>query len=876
MLAVLSLTVTQESVVAQSSGKGPLISRLIAKFKGKDVNDSGVAAKKKLTPYEKLFDKKNVQSDSGFVKIHNVEGKILLELSKDQLDKPLLMSSGVDKISNMSMGYIGQKVSRQNIILFSKADTVMQLKLLNPSPLTDDISVENAIKLSNVDPVIYMNPIVAISPDSSYVVDVTSFFISDSPYIANFSYSFGLATYISKFKNSLSSVNKVEVSDNSFSILTDLTYGFDIAVLFMSGDSGINMSAVVRTTVSTLPEKPIRPRLADARIGVGYTSFVKYAPDDQRTEVEHYATRWRVELSDSTAYAKGQRSDVVKPIVFYVDTLFLPSWRQAIKEGILEWNKAFEKIGFTNVIRVYDYPSAQEDSLFQSSNMNYNCVKFSPMPLRSVSTQNIYDTRSGEILNTSIVFFKDTPVTLSREAMTQLAAVEPEVINYNLPDEQLYRAIKVEMLRATGIALGLLPNYAGSVWIPTDSLRSPSFTQREGISSTVLGQGKYNYVAQKGDKERGVKLVQDELGPYDYYAIEWLYKPIPSARNAKEELPALRALIAAHENDPRYRYGKDPKYTSFLDPRYLPEIVSNDPVAAAKYGMQNLKALIDNGARVFDDREVDEGYRELFLDFVYLRLYEFMKAPMFKLGGIQINDKYNDDKYLSYEPVSKKEQKEALAFLLESIEDMSWLNNDELLSKTGLNSSMSVRVEETYPRLLTFRLAQVAFCSKMSSDSYPVHEMLQDINAFLLKDVRKGKLPKNGTLEMLKSIVSTLIYYSELPNVVKEHQQRQRRMGFVDKETFLYDLYQRIYPGESVSDPLAIALKEGNAMSDIKFFGQLSIPYAFPLYVSPELIASLKEIRGELARAIPRTSDLKTKMTYEMLVFKIYKAFGKG
>ncbi len=46
----------------------------------------------------------------------------------------------------------------------------------------------------------------------------------------------------------------------------------------------------------------------------------------------------------------------MKPIVYYLDNTFPESWKEPLREGILRWNTAFEKIGFKNVVQVRDFP----------------------------------------------------------------------------------------------------------------------------------------------------------------------------------------------------------------------------------------------------------------------------------------------------------------------------------------------------------------------------------------------------------------------------------------------------------------------------------------------------------------------------------------
>lgn len=119
-------------------------------------------------------------------------------------------------------------------------------------------------------------------------------------------------------------------------------------------------------------------------------------------------------------------------------------------------------------------------------------------------------------------------------------------------------------------------NMAASAAIPTDSLRSPSFTQRVGTTYSIMDYARNNYVAQPGDKERGVRLTPPDLGLYDYFTIKWLYTPLLDVKTSRDELPILREWITEKSGDPIYRYGKQQIFSRF-DPSSVEEDLGDDP-----------------------------------------------------------------------------------------------------------------------------------------------------------------------------------------------------------------------------------------------------------------------------------------------------------
>src|SRR5438094_6561704 len=97
-------------------------------------------------------------------------------------------------------------------------------------------------------------------------------------------------------------------------------------------------------SLSKLPETAMAPRRADPRVGYFSTSVNDFSDDLSRSPKVRYVNRWRLEKKDPAA----ELSEPVKPITYWLDRTIPLKYRDAITAGILEWNKAFEKIGFRN------------------------------------------------------------------------------------------------------------------------------------------------------------------------------------------------------------------------------------------------------------------------------------------------------------------------------------------------------------------------------------------------------------------------------------------------------------------------------------------------------------------------------------------------
>ncbi len=847
---------------------------------------------KKLSAYEKLFDKKkSVTTSKGIITLHNIEGKVYFELPLNLFGKSFLMSSIVDNVSNMSLSYAGQRASRPSHICFTKTDSLVQIRLVPVPKVVDseDTGIQEAVDRSSLPSVINSSPIVAYSKDSSAVVfDVTSFFVSGSKYIGTLNASSfgGFIQKISTFSKDLSALKTVEAYDDNVAVISNMTYTFKTYFLGMESGGSEYLTVEMRTTLTLLPEERYRHRYADYRIGTGVTAFERFGSDEQGSRPSFFANRWRLEPIDVDAHRSGQLSEPVKPIVFYIDTLFIPSWREAIKRGLLKWNESFEKIGFKNVIRVYDYPTKSADPKFSASNASYNCVRYAQTPSRGIARTINTDPRTGEILSASILFFRDSPVTLQRERIYQTAAVEPGVRGYELPDDLMENSIELAMMREMGFCLGLTANLAGSSWMPVDSLRSATFTQKEGITSSIMDQIRYNYIAQPGDIEKGVKLTADKPGVYDHYAVEWLYKPLYEAKTPAQEVAGLRQMISAKSNDPRFYYGREQNWSAYFDPRSMVEDLGNDPVKAAQYGINTLKYISANATKWVNKNEADESYRELFIDFIFLKLYDYYRSLMVNIGGIEINSRYEGDPSPAYKPIDRRVQKESLAFMLNQAEDLTWADNQELLVMSGMNPSFSRYLSSNLVRLAFQRIPMVAFAQSKSSDPYTLDEMLSDLSEFSLRNISRGIDPSEAQKAALYTLTQVLMGSSNLPNVIKAREKNRAAFQFTSDDNFLsyVNVRARCFPHElsldgGANDILAMGLDThfGNSnLSERNSFEPLvSLKYLVNQDLSPIYYKHLIDLRSKLNSFKSRAGSASARSSIEYLLISIDKGLGK-
>ncbi len=191
----------------------------------------------------------------------------------------------------------------------------------------------------------------------------------------------GLYTRKAAYKSDLSLLADVMAYEDNITVSSYMSYGVTSTFFgFVTADDRPSTVLMKRSLV-LLPETAMRPRLNDPRIGVFYTDHVQFSSSGDGAKKIYFANRWRLEPKDEAAFRRGELTEPVKPVVFYIDDKFPSQWIPAIRKGVEDWNMAFEKIGFKNAIVTTMYP--KNDSTFDPNNIRFNCIKYAP-----TATQN--------------------------------------------------------------------------------------------------------------------------------------------------------------------------------------------------------------------------------------------------------------------------------------------------------------------------------------------------------------------------------------------------------------------------------------------------------------------------------------------------------
>lgn len=486
----------------------------------------------------------------------------------------------------------------------------------------------------------------------------------------------------------LSRIIDIKAFENNITATSELT------TIVHEGKSKVNVTVQVSTSLALLPELPMRRREENQRVGYFTTSNLVYSDAQQSVETKNYITRWRLEPKDTAAYMRGDLIEPIKPIVFYIDR-DVPQWLVPyMREGILDWNAAFEKAGFRNAIRVEEYT----DSLAkEGDDIGRSVLTYAASTKANAMGPSVVDPRSGEILEADIIWWHNVQSLIREWIMVQTGAGNPEARSLQMPRELIGDAVRFVACHEVGHSLGLRHNMMASHAYPTDSLRSPEFTNRmKGTSASIMDYARFNYVAQPQD---GVTTNSPHIGPYDLMAIEWGYRWYPAQADEKRE---LHDFLQRH-SERKYRYSEAQQQRSAIDPRALSEDLGDDAVKSATLGIANLKKIMPNIVEWTRTGEIGQTYDEAakFYSAIIYQWGLFHYHVMANIGGMYVDNVTIDDTKPAFTFVEKEKQRAALQFLMDEVLTYpKWLFGTSLTNSTYLQRVTPLGTEEQHPHLV--------------------------------------------------------------------------------------------------------------------------------------------------------------------------------
>ena len=511
--------------------------------------------------------------------------------------------------------------------------------------------------------------------------------------------------------------------------------------------SSTSVQIFYNISLSAIPDSNYEPRLADDRIGHFTTIFQDYTNVKSDSPYVRYINRWNLEKQNPQA----KISEPKEPIVYWIENTVPYEFRDAVREGILAWNIAFEAIGFKNAIVVKQMP---DDADWDPADVRYSTIRWMFQPGRGYavgpSRANPY---TGELYDADIRISADFVRSFYKEETEFVTPlIETFTDDFNYTEEKYHpnsnsttmcqygEHLKQEMasgwdimtasgqisetnlefenyihnglvdliLHEVGHTLGLRHNFKGSSIYSINQLSDSNFTKKYGISGSVMDYQPINIFNKK-------TFFQTQPGVYDMWAIEYAYAE-PNRSKYSEKL--FLDNIASRNTDPLLRYGTDEDTyglsTRGIDPHSNAWDLSNDPMAYYKKRFEMADKLLDMIPEYFEKDGVQYSKIRRVFGRGLRDYYSAARNISKNIGGIYHSRHHVGDPGAKnpFKIVPAKKQRESLQFILYHILDENAFYFDpDLLNKLaperGSNFTGSVW--------------------RMNRIDYPIHDYIRSI-----------------------------------------------------------------------------------------------------------------------------------------------------
>lgn len=820
--------------------------------------------KKEEDKYTKFFKDKKVETARGkFVTLHKIDGSVYLELPTKYLGKELMMGAKVTSTTDPDYLAVGSMNSAPIVFRFEKQDSVIVMKAPNSIVYRRDASPElqKALELNYRDQSVEsFTPEVYKADSSAVVLKINSLVTESSPFFEIVPSQQGPFKITSSRNSSLTFVRGLKAFDTNASVRVEMNFSVNASLMgVLTVAKDMPLTAEVTYTILPVEASNAIPRFADARVGYQTTRKVSFPDYLDQSEPVYLAHRWQLVPKDKKAYAKGQLTEPEKKIVFYLDSAFPASWQRPIREGVLRWNKAFEAAGFRNAIEVRDFP--KNDKQFDPDNLEYSCIRYIPNSQETIAASNWADPRTGEIFSGNLTIYNNVEALMHKQRFIATAAVDPQVRSSRLPQALFEESLSQRVTQEMGSVLGLLHNYAASASYTTDQLRSAKFTKESGLTPSILDGVTYNYLAQPADK--GVRLINDQLGVYDLFAIDWGYRYFDLKGDPAAEAKELLSRVDKRAREPYLRYAPEQRYA--VDPTVRTEDLGNDPIKTAELTMKNLAFIQSNLSKWITNDPDSRKKKSLYLAIVqgyYLQL----KNAMSLVGGVVCQESRLSTSLPRYQVVPKAKQREAFQWLLRQAKDFQGKADRNFERKGFIDVSYYDQLLEFLVKDIYDLRSRIIIASQVDSKTYSLGEYFDDLYQATFASTIAGKSPN--------------------------HMERLMQIAFIDKSVAGTVNPRNATPGMPYSFAGAPASVGGKLISlasttdysealksgRVNYGGGDPSASIYPMANVPALdtseqymYAALLKVRPLLEQRAASTTDRTLKAHYQTLAFKVAK-----
>ena len=644
----------------------------------------------------------------GFFPLYEKEDRVFLELKPEQFDTPYYLS--INRSRGLGENFIYPFMVRGYLVEFHRIGNLVQMIAKNPRyKAKDGTPIALAAQQSFTDSLIGATTIASLpsGKTKSVLVDANSLFIADIAGDSTMLEATYRAPY--SFDQRNSSFTKLTATDDmaTFSVSAHFAMPKVPAPPMNPAAPTVPLPSTLEDvrsmflgyhfSLAKLPDEPMKTRRADPRVGHFMTRHYDYTNDNSPFPRQYLVNRWRLEKKDPTAAL----SEPKQPIVYWLDKNIPVEYRETVKAGVLEWNKAFEKIGYKDAIHVEVQP---DNADFDTDDMRHASIRWyldTSDGALAIGPRRI-DPRTGEILDADIAISQgwtrlprrlageqfgkpmprpakiagmdandDLSLCAAGEQALQEAAFGSGLLEArgeldpNSPeaDAIIKATLKDVVTHEVGHTLGLRHNFRASTIYTDAQLSDAEFTRTHGLGGSVMDYNAWNIAL---GKERQGEYVMSTLGPYDYWAIEYAYRDFPKGADEQKEL----SKIAARSNEPQLAYATDEEIGSnedAADPEVNQRDLGSDPLGFARRRMALSRELWERwqGRELPADEGRDVLYRNVVAGFNQYALATQVASKY--VGGVVYVRDYAGSARATFTPIAPERQREALKLVTDGL-----------------------------------------------------------------------------------------------------------------------------------------------------------------------------------------------------------------
>lgn len=338
---------------------------------------------------------KKMTAMEGFFSLYKKDEELYASIPSSKFNKPFLLAMTI------SSGVYGGMQWDHMMVYWQKQGK--QLLLMRPDLRyrAKKTTMEEVVERTFPATIIRAVPILGKS-GSKYLIDLAGIFKSD---IAGLSV---VAPFLLEgrfqLNPTLGTWSKVKVFPTNVELGVQLAF---TGVKF-SGDENFSDTMDMRRSyplsvhfsLAAIPTSDYKPRVADSRIGYFGVAIKDFAKKyNERNKFDRYINRWDLQKIDPSL----ELSPPKKPIIFYIEKTVPYRYRKYVKDGIAEWNKAFEKIGFVDAVIVRQQTDSEFNDL-DPEDARYNFFRWTTNELGFAAGPSRVNPMTGEILDADIIF----------------------------------------------------------------------------------------------------------------------------------------------------------------------------------------------------------------------------------------------------------------------------------------------------------------------------------------------------------------------------------------------------------------------------------------------------------------------------------------